>query len=152
MPMIVRWPGVVPAGTDLRRAGHQPRPAIPTILEAAGAEGDAAHNAAVDGVPITPLLRDPTPPSTATALYWHYPHYHPGGATPYSAVRADDWRLVEFFEDGHVELYDLDADPAEMHDLASSMPDRAAELRRLLDDWRDSVGAQPPRPNPDASD
>jgi arylsulfatase A len=83
------------------------------------------------------------------ALYWHYPHYHPGGATPYGAIRARDWRLVEFYEDMHVELYNLKDDVGEKHDRAKDLPEKAAELRDRLHAWRQAVGAQMPAPNPD---
>ncbi|HEX3870304.1 MAG TPA: sulfatase/phosphatase domain-containing protein, partial [Pirellulales bacterium] len=81
-------------------------------------------------------------------IYWHYPHYHPGGATPYSAIRSGDWRLVEFYEDGHAELYNLRDDGSETTDLATAMPEKAKELRDRLNQWRQDVGAQPPVANP----
>ena len=114
-----------------------------TILELAGSPPlDGAQ-----GVSLVPLLRGESIPPRP--LFWHYPHYHPGGATPYSAVRDGDWRLVEFYEDGRVELYDLKADPDEQHDLAATEPKKAAELRSELHAWRSRVGAQAPTPNPD---
>jgi hypothetical protein len=78
------------------------------------------------------------------AIYWHYPHYHPGGATPYSAIRQGDWKLIEFFEDDRVELYHLRDDPGEQHDLAAQQPERADQLRAKLHAWRTEVGAQLP--------
>lgn len=83
-----------------------------------------------------------------TEYYWHYPHYHPGGATPYSAIRLGNHRLIEFFEDGRRELYDLAADVAEKKDLAAANPDLAATLHDRLDRWRRDVGAQLPTKNP----
>ena len=77
-----------------------------------------------------------------------YPHYHPGGAAPYGAVRAGDWRLVEFYEDAKVELFNLEDDLGETKDLASSMPERRDELLARLRVWRKEVGAQMPTPNP----
>jgi len=82
------------------------------------------------------------------ALYWHYPHYHPGGATPYSAIRAGDFRLVHFYEDGTSELYDLRNDPGEAADLAAADPARTAALKARLDAWLAGVGAQFPSANP----
>jgi arylsulfatase A-like enzyme len=82
------------------------------------------------------------------ALFWHYPHYHPGGATPYGAIREGDWRLVEFYEDNHVELYNLRRDIGEKHNLAESEPALAKRLRDKLHAWRQRVGAQMPSPNP----
>ena len=82
------------------------------------------------------------------AIFWHYPHYHPGGATPYSAVRSGDFRLVHFYEDGRDELYDLAHDVGETKDLASAQPERAKAMRTRLDAWLKSVDAQLPTPNP----
>jgi arylsulfatase A-like enzyme len=114
-----------------------------TILELAGSKPlDGAQ-----GVSLVPLLRGES--IAPRPLFWHYPHYHPGGATPYSAVRDGDWRLVEFFEDDRVELYNLKADPDEQHDLAAAEPKKAAALRSELHAWRARVGAQLPTPNPD---
>lgn len=141
VPFIVRWPGVVrPASTcavpvmgiDIH----------PTVREIAG-----SGPGKVDGVSLLPLLRGGGRLKRDT-LYWHYPHYHPGGATPYSAIRAGDLRLVEFQEDSRVELYDLKEDPVESHDLAGAMPDKARELRTRLERWRREVGAQMAVPNP----
>ncbi len=148
-PTIYYWPGVTPAGT----ASDVPVITVdiyPTLLEIAGATGDSEHNATVDGVSLTGLLRDPARGLDRQALYWHYPHYHNGGATPYSAIRDGDWRLVHFYEDGRTELYNLAEDVGEARDLASEMPDKAAELLAKLDAWRAEVGAQKPVPNPDA--
>jgi arylsulfatase A len=82
------------------------------------------------------------------ALYWHYPHYHPGGATPYSAVRAGDWRLIEFHEEGMPELFNLKDDPSETTDLANARPEKRDELLAMLRTWRKEVGAQMPVVNP----
>src|SRR5215217_7058650 len=82
------------------------------------------------------------------AIYWHYPHYHPGSATPYSAIREGDWKLIHFFEDDHVELYNLKDDLSEKTDLAGANATKANDLRAKLVAWRKSVGAQLPTPNP----
>ena len=76
----------------------------PTILEMAGVEGNPEHNRSVDGVSLVPILGDPSRGLGREALFWHYPHYHGGGATPYGAIRAGDWRLVEFYEDVRVPI------------------------------------------------
>ncbi|MFW6164218.1 MAG: sulfatase/phosphatase domain-containing protein, partial [Planctomycetota bacterium] len=120
----------------------------PTILDMLGLRGDPKHNAAVDGASLVPLLKDPSATLDREAIYWHYPHYHPGGATPYGAVRARDWKLIEFYEDMHVELYHLAEDQAETTDLAATKPEKANELRKMLHDWRRRVDAQMPQPNP----
>jgi arylsulfatase A len=103
----------------------------------------------MDGLSLVPLLKNPEATLERDALYWHYPHYHPGGATPYSAIRSGNYRLVEFYEDGHQELYNLANDVSETNDLAQKEPSKLRELKSKLDAWRASVGAQPPSPNPD---
>ncbi len=147
VPTIVKWPGVTPPGSVCEE------PVItndfyPTLLQLAGAKGNAKHNAEVDGESLVPLLKDPRTKLRRDALYWHYPHYHPGGATPYGAVRAGDWKLIEFYEDLHVELYNLKDDLSEKEDLAARRPDKTQELRERLHAWRKAVGAQMPTPNP----
>jgi hypothetical protein len=82
-------------------------------------------------------------------LYWHYPHYSNQGGKPGAAVRQGDSKLIEFYEDGKLELYNLKEDIGEKNDLAAKMPEEAAKLRKLLAGWRQSVKAQMPTPNPD---
>ena len=145
VPLIVKWPSVTLPGSTNNT------PVIgtdffPTFLAATGLQAPQGH--AVDGENLTPLLSG-NGGLKRDALYWHYPHYHPGGATPHGAIRQGDWRLVEFFEDNHVELYDLKNDIAETRDESKNQPDKAADLTKKLHAWRESVGAQMPTPNPD---
>lgn len=147
VPMIVKWPGVTPEGTICRE------PVIgidfyPTFLEIAGVKGDAKNNQTVDGLSLVSLLRDPKAQLKRDAIYWHYPHYHAGGDGPYNAVRARDWRLVQFYEDGSEALYNLRDDPHEQADVAEQNAAVAAKLRNQLDNWRIAVKAQMPMPNP----
>ena len=144
VPLIIKWPGVTRPGSIC------PVPVIsadffPTMLQIAGIK--TPRGVTVDGESLVPLLGQGRGWSR-DAIYWHYPHYHPGGATPYGAIRAGDWRLVEFFEDGHVELYNLRDDPEEKRDLAPTVPGKAMELRQRLQAWRAKVGAQMPTLNP----
>jgi len=146
VPLLVRWPGVTLSGATCTE------PVVstdfyPTILEMARLEGDPEHNANVDGLSIVPLLKDPLAKLGRDAIYFHYPHYYPT-TTPVSSVRARDWKLLEFHEDMHVELYNLREDPSEERDLAGAMPGRAEQLRRQLHAWREAAGAQMPEPNP----
>jgi len=145
VPFIVAWPGKlapkvvsdVPAVTiDI----------YPTVLELAGIR---PMQSLVDGISLAPLLTKGSKPERDT-IFWHYPHYHPGGATPYSAVRSGDWRLVHFYEDGRDELYNLAADVGEKNELSAKEPEVAKALRTRLDAWLKSVDAQLPTPNPDA--
>ena len=143
VPLIVRWSGVVQPGS----ASAVPVSSIdyfPTLLEAAGAPAAAG----LDGESIMPVLKGGAA-LQRSAIYWHYPHYHPGSATPYSAIRDGDWKLIHFYEDNHVELYNLRADLGEKNDLARTNVAKATELRAKLDAWRASVGAQAPTQNPD---
>ncbi|HEX4149452.1 MAG TPA: sulfatase [Pirellulales bacterium] len=145
VPLLVKWPGVTRAGSVC----DEPVMSIdyfPTILEMVGSGRAAAP--AIDGTSLVPLLTGQAERLDREALYWHYPHYHPGGATPYGAVRARDWRLVEFYEDMRVELYHLSDDIGEQHDLAGERPEKVRQLRDRLHSWREQVGAQMPTPNP----
>src|SRR3990172_3988634 len=111
-----------------------------------GAHG--ATSSPVDGTSFLSLLKNPSATIQRDTLYWHYPHYYPT-ATPSSAIRKGDWKLIEFLEDGHVELYNLRDDLGETNNLASKMRDKAAELHHALAAWRLSVKAQMPTRNPD---
>lgn len=144
VPLFIRWPGVARPGSE------SDEPVITmdlcaTILEATDAAPPAR---AQDGVSLLPLLRDPAARLDRAALFWHYPHYHPGGATPYAAIRAGEWKLVQRFESGRNELFNLRADPGETTDLAALHPDRVMELARRLFDWQNAVRAQWPVYNP----
>ena len=145
-PLIVRWPGVTKAGSVCRQ------PVIsmdfyPTILEMTGLDGDSEHNADMDGLSIAALLKNPNARLKRKELYWHYPHYYPT-TSPVSSIRQGDWKLIEYFEDERVELYNLKKDIGEVNNLAEKMPKRAEELRKCLDLWRKNVNAQMPVPNP----
>jgi hypothetical protein len=82
-------------------------------------------------------------------LYWHFPNYTNQGSRPAGAIRDGDWKLVEHFEDGAVELYNLADDIGETKNRASDEPARADDLRSKLQLWRSSVGAHMPTPNPE---
>ena len=144
-PLIVRWPGVIKPGSVCR----VPVSSIdfyPTILAITGAADLAGHTA--DGEDLTPLLRG-AGSLNRDALYWHYPHYSNAGGPPTGAIRQGDWKLLEFFEDGRAELYNLREDPAETDNLAARMPEKTKSLREKLRRWRRSVKAKMPQPNPD---
>jgi len=100
---------------------------------------------------ISGLLFDSQPPAAAKprALFWHQPHYMNQGGRPAGVVREGDWKLVEQYEDGSLELYNLAKDPGEATDVAAAEPARVAALRGKLEAWRRSVGAQPTQANPD---
>ena len=147
VPTIIKWPGSTPPGAVC----DEPVITVdyyPTILEITGVGGDADHNADVDGVSLVSILKDPTSSLDREAIYWHYPHYHPGGSVPHSVIRAGDFRLVEFQREQRVELYNLKEDIGETNDLAEKMPALADDLRNKLRDWREAVGAQAAVENP----
>ena len=143
VPLIIRWPGVTQPGS----LSHVPvisTDYFPTLLAAAGVAVPASNPP--DGVDLAPVLHQ-SGPLNREAIYWHYPHYHPGGATPYGAIREGDLRLIEFYEDNRVELYDLKGDIGESKNLALDLPEQTAALRQKLHEWRQRVGAQMPLTN-----
>ena len=166
-PLIIRWPGVTgaPGGEGAATSRGQASegreenaaPVIvdvpvtsmdlyPTLLDMAGLERRPDQH--VDGLSLAPLLRGATS-LEREALFWHFPHYHGSGNRPSGAVRVGDLKLVEWFEDGRVELYDLATDPEEAHDLSSADPTEAARLREIIGRWRVNVNAQMPTANPE---
>ena len=143
-PLLVHWPGVIkPAsvcntpvfGCDF----------MPTLLSVAGSV--ASTPKPCDGLDLSALLRG-AQKLEREALYWHYPHYSDQGGTPSGAIREGDWKVIEFFEDGHLELYNLKLDPGEQYDLASSYSDIAVRLAAKLKAWRESLHADMPSANP----
>jgi arylsulfatase A-like enzyme len=142
-PLLVRWPAVVAAGRTIETPVTSPD-FFPTFLEVAGAR--PASRQMLDGVSLMPLFRGQTLPERA--LYWHYPHYGNQGGAPGAAIRRGRWKLIEWFEDQRVELFDLAADPGEQNNLANRDPERAATLRAELQAWQKSVSVRYPTPNP----
>lgn len=142
-PWIMRVPGVAAGATC-------DTPVIttdfyPTFLELCGLPPAPEQHR--DGVSLVPLLKGGTIPSRP--LFWHYPHYGNQGGAPFGMIRDGDLKLVEWYEDGALELYDVRIDAAEKHDLARGQPEKARELAGRLAEWRKSVGAKMPTPNPD---
>jgi arylsulfatase A-like enzyme len=145
VPLFVRWPGVVKPGT------RRDEPVItvdfyPTLVEMAGAEKPSSQ--VLDGRSILPLLKG-THSLERDAIFWHFPAYLQGSGgtwrtTPAGAIRRGQWKLIEFFEDGRLELYNIVRDIGEKNNLAEKMPERAKELHNLLKKWRKSVNAKVP--------
>lgn len=147
VPTIIHWPAVTKPGSIC----HEPIMSIdyyPTVLGMTKAAGDATHNSRVDGTNLSDLLRNPKN-TIERNLYWHYPHYHAGGDGPYSAIRAQNWRLIEFHEDNSLALYDIKNDIGERKNLADEHPEITKQLHHRLQAWRNAVGAQMPSPNPE---
>ena len=142
VPMIVRWPNVAPRGAVCREPAAT-WDLLPTFCAIAGI---ALPDQPIDGVDLTPLFRRPTESIKREALYFHYPHYH--HSRPAGAIRRGDWKLIEWFEDGALELYNLADDIGESKDLAPAMPKKARQLREDLAAWRQRVGARAATLNP----
>jgi arylsulfatase A len=143
-PMFIVWPGgtkpnttsdVPVIGTDFYR----------TIAQIAGV--DKLKGAPLDGLSLLPLLNR-TGTLARNALYWHYPHYSNQGGRPGGAVRSGDWKLIHWYEDDSVELYNLRTDPGEKTNLASEQAAKAREMLAMLNDWLSKMHPEMPKPNP----
>jgi arylsulfatase A-like enzyme len=143
VPLAIRWPGRTKPGES--REPVVTADLLPTLLLAAGLKPDP--KVPLDGTDLGSLLTNPAASLGRDALYWHYPHYYET-TTPVGSIRAGRWKLMEYFEDGRRELYDLDADLSEKTDLAAMAPDRVRELQAKMVGWRNQVGAAMPTPNP----
>ena len=144
IPLIVRWPGHVPAGKVVDDPVVNTS-WIPTLLELAGQPAPQG----LDGVSFAALLTGRGPAPAPQPLLWHFPHYTNQGSRPTGAMREGNWMLVEYYDEDKAELYDLSKDIAEAHDLAAQQADRVAAMRAALAAWRKNVNAQSNRPNPD---
>ncbi len=139
---VARWPGVIAAGSECDEPCTSPD-WYPTLLAAAGLAPDPQQH--VDGVDLTPLLRGEA--LDRGPIYWHYPHYSNQGGTPAASVRHGDWKLIEFFEDGRLELYNLRADIGETRDRRGDEGQRVAELHAGLKRWQREIEALIPKAN-----
>jgi arylsulfatase A-like enzyme len=149
VPYLFCWPGRISPGTSC----DQPITSVdlyPTLLEVAGARPPADH--ILDGVGCLGLLTSGGKSRLdREAIYWHFPGYLGAGkgqwrTLPVGVVRAGDFKLMEFFEDGRLELYNLREDLGETRNLAESMPEKAAKLQAMLHAWQRQVGAKLPAP------
>jgi arylsulfatase A-like enzyme len=142
-PWIIRAPGITRPGSVCDT------PVVstdfyPTLLDLAGLPLMPRQH--LDGVSLVPLLKGAA--LQRGPLFWHYPHYGNQGGAPGGAVRDGDWKLIEWYEDGRCELFNLRDDIGEQSNRAAEHPDRAKELRDKLAVWRKSVQAVMPTPNP----
>ncbi len=149
-PFIVRWPGVTKPGTTCEvPTAHVD--VFPTMLEISGAP---KPRQVLDGESLVKLFRDPSAKLQRDAIFQHFPGYLGSGpglwrTTPVSLIQSGDWKLMEFLEDGKLELYNLRNDIGETKNLATEMPDKAKELHARLVAWRAEVKAPMPTPNTD---
>jgi arylsulfatase A-like enzyme len=147
VPLIIAWPGVTRPGS-VSKAPVSGQDLYPTIRGIAGVAPTPGQ--VVDSESLVPLLRG-TGALRRDSLFWHYPHYANQNGKPGGAIRQGNLKLIEWYEDGQAEMFDLAADPGERKDLAV---ERQADVRRLRDRlarWRESVAAQMPTPNPQYS-
>jgi arylsulfatase A-like enzyme len=148
-PFIVRWPGVTKSGAiNGTPAVHVD--VYPTLLEIAGARPPADY--VLDGVSLAPLLRDPDAGLNREAIFHHFPGYLGFGSgfwrtMPVGVIHAGDWKLMEYFEDHRLELYNLRDDIGELDNLAGRMPDKTKELHTKMLAWREAIKASMPTPN-----
>ncbi|MBK1855409.1 sulfatase [Verrucomicrobiaceae bacterium 5K15] len=157
VPFFVRWPGKTTAGSQSDVPVHQ-LDLFPTLAKAAGAELPETY----DGVDLRGVLGGED--LASRSLYWHFPCYLQSygkkgmedarlpkwRATPCSVIRHGDWKLIQYFEDNSVELFNLKADPSERNNLAKSQPEKAAALLKKLSSWQTETDADiPTEPNPD---
>jgi arylsulfatase A-like enzyme len=142
VPLIVRWPGKVNSGNIVTE------PVIstdwtPTILGAAGITARESF----DGINLVTLLTEQKTPAPRI-LYWHQPHYLNQGSRPMGAIRSGPWKLIEHYENGQLELFNLSDDVSERKDLSEREPVRVAQLRGKLESWRREAKVQENTPNP----
>ncbi|MEM9328055.1 MAG: sulfatase [Bacteroidota bacterium] len=142
VPLLIKPANMAGAATtiDAPVIGHD---LMPTLLSMAGIE--LPSTAPIEGVDLSPLLEGQE--IERETLWWHYPHYHGSGWKPGAAIRQGDWKLIEFYEDPRVELYDLSEDLSEQTDLSLKMPERTRELLDKLHELQAAAGAESPRPN-----
>jgi arylsulfatase A len=149
-PLIVRWPGVVTPGSTC----SEPVISVdffPTFVEILGLEHTVTN--AIDGVSLLPLLKQ-SGTLNRQAVYWHYPHYHSSSIGPCGAVRAGDYKLIEWYDEticgpgNELELYNLKEDIGEQNNLSKKMPAKTRQLKDKLATWRNKVNAQTLTPNP----
>ncbi len=146
---IARWPGQIAAG----KTSATPIISVdmyPTLLEVAGATPPADYP--LDGRSIVPVLKSGGTATIERPLFWHFPGYLGAGnntwrTTPAGAIRHGDWKLLEFFEDGRLELYNLASDLGQKNDLATAEPKRVQSLHAELVAWRKEIGAKMPTRN-----
>ena len=143
-PMIVVAPGVTKPGTvcDVPVISTD---FYPTLLQLTGQPLKPGQH--LDGVSFLPLLKGESA-ARGKPLFWHYPHYGNQGGAPNGVIRDGDWKLIEWYEDGALELYNISQDIGEQNNLAAQQPGKTKALHEKLIAWRKEVGALMPTPNP----
>ena len=142
-PLIIKWHGFTAPGS-VCGVPVTSTDFYPTILEMAGLPPLPGQH--VDGVSIADLLKGKNT-LDREAIYWHYPHYGNQGGTPGSSMRMGDYKLIEFFEDGRLELYDLKNDLEEDHNIADKNRELTEKMYAMLKNWQVEVQAKFPAVN-----
>lgn len=142
VPLLVKWPGKI-------KPAVSPTPVssidlFPTITEAC--LGKPAAD--VDGISLLPVLEAQGTVPTRD-LYWHYPHYANQGSRPGAAIRSGEFKMIEFYENGRRELFNVAQDAGEGRNLALDRPELVAQLAEKLEAWRKQIDAKMMTPNPD---
>ena len=159
VPLIARWPGMIPAGTtaDIPVVGYD---LLPTFADIA----DASPAGELDGTSFAPTLQNSDHEAEPREIIWHFPYYHPEGdkfakapaeigiddgyttrTQPQSAIRKGNWKLIRLYEDERDELFRIDRDLSEQTDLSAQNPDIARELRIQLSEYLKKVDARLPQ-------
>jgi arylsulfatase A len=146
VPLLIHWPG----GNQSAGECHHPVTSTdlyPTLLEMVGVPPRPEQH--LDGASLVALLRG-APSMSRQAIYWHFPHYsNHGMQSPGAAIRAGDYKLIEYFENQTLQLFNLKHDIGEQHDLANTEPAKRDELHQLLRQWRTTVSAKTMELNPE---
>jgi arylsulfatase A-like enzyme len=140
-PLIIRYPAL------LKPAVINEPVVLGDLCPTICALAKVAPPTTLDFQDISPVLFEQKPLNRP--LFWHQPHYMNQGGKPAGVAREGEWKLIEQYEDGSLELYNLAKDPSETTDLAAAEPARVAALRGKLEAWRRGVGAEPIKANPD---
>ena len=158
VPMIARWPGTIEAGSTCSEPviGTDLFPTFCDVTNTTFSETE------LDGQSLAPLFRGRTEFAAPRSLFWHFPYYHPekgyqsalpeigindfaiSQTKPQSAVRIRAWKLLRFYEQDRLELYDLNTDPGEQHDLATTNPEQLKKMEKQLNSWMGSTKARLP--------
>ncbi len=145
VPLIVRWPGRVTAGSVTRQTAISVD-CLPTILEAVGLPLPTGRE--IDGISLFPVLRGSGRKQLEReSLFWHFPHYR-GSVVPYSIIRNGPWKLIKRHDGTGYELFNLQKDPSETTNLSDQVPRIVNALNNELEHHLKEIGARMPRPNP----
>lgn len=140
-PLLVRWPGKIKANSQCKAPVTTPD-FYPTFLEAAGLP--LMFEQHIDGVSMMPLFKGGDK-LEREAIFWHYPHYSNQGGTPGCSMRMGDYKLIRFFEEDRYELYNLQEDISEQHDLSEQIPETLEKMKAILHNWTIEIGAKIPQ-------